>query len=288
METSVSKSKVILTITIFTLILLSGAFLIKNISLNMQLGKERINSEKLLSEKLKLDKSIEKFRNDLAALMGQNVRLDKLVTKTNKKLQNKEAEIKRLMAENATVGELRAKISELEILREKLMNDISDLNLSMTQLKTENSQLNDLLTSLRSENEILIVDNTILKAMVADNYRAEALKGKNDKLTINARKTDKLMVSFDLPSDVGDNLYFKVMTPKGDEFSSKTDLSARIFVVENNERLLASASDNVVGSIGAKRVEMIYTPNIKLTKGVYKFNLYNDKNYIGSTQLRLK
>jgi hypothetical protein len=271
-----------------TLILLSGAFFIKNISLHKQLGNERIKSEKLLSEKLKLDKSIEKFRNDLAALMGQNVRLDKLVTKANKKLQNKEAEIKRLMAENATVDELRAKNSELEAMREKLINDISDLNLSMNQLKTENSQLNDLLASIRSENEILIVDNTILKAMVADNYRAEALKGKNDKLTVNARKTDKLMVSFDLPSDAGDNLYFKVITPKGDEFSSKTDLSARIFVVENNERLLASASDNVVGSIGTKRVEMIYTPNIRLTKGVYKFNLYNDKNYIGSTQLRLK
>jgi hypothetical protein len=270
------------------LILLSGAFLIKNISLNKQLGNERIKSEKLLSERLKLDKSIEKFKNDLAALMGQNVILDKLVAKTSKKLQNKETEIKRLMAENATVGELRAKNSELEAMREKLINDISDLNLSMTQLKTENSQLNDLLTSLRSENEILIVDNTILKAMVADNYRAEALKGKNDKLTINARKTDKLMVSFDLPSDAGDNLHFKVITPKGDEFSSKTDLSARIFVVENNERLLASASDNIIGSIGTKRVEMIYTPNTRLSKGVYRFNLFNDNSYLGSTQLRLK
>ena len=242
----------------------------------------------MLSEKLKLDQSIKELKDDMSAMAGINVRLDKLLGEANRKLQNKEAEIKRLIAENATVSELRAQVRELELLREQLTTDIANLNINLAQLNNDNACLNELLTRTKNENELLAFDNTILKAMVADNYRIEALKGRHEKLTINARKTDKLLVSFDLPSDVGRNLYFKVNTPQGEEFSSKTDLSAIINIVENNDRLLASANSDAGGSIGTKRVEMIYKPNKKLTKGVYRFNVYNDNSYLGSTQLRLK
>jgi DNA repair exonuclease SbcCD ATPase subunit len=288
MENYNKKNSIVLIGALITLLTLSVAFFVVNTSLKRQLGDQKIKSEKLLSEKLKLDKSIKELRIDMSALTGKNAKLDKLLTEANKKLQNKEAEIKRLVAENATVGELRAQVRELELLREQLNKDIAGLNLSITQLSDANASLNEFLARAKNENEILAIDNTILKAMVADNYRIEALRGKHEKLTINARKTDKLLVSFDLPSDVGKNLYFKVKTPQGDEFSSKNDLSAIINIVENNDGLLASASSDVIGSIGTKRVEMIYKPNKKLTKGVYRFNVYNENSYLGSTQLRLK
>jgi peptidoglycan hydrolase CwlO-like protein len=288
MENYNRKNSVVLIGALITLLTLSVAFFVVNTSLKRQLGDQKIKSEKLLSEKLKLDKSIKELIIDMSALTGKNAKLDKLLTEANKKLQKKEAEIKRLVAENATVGELRAQVRELELLREQLNKDIAGLNVSITQLSDANASLNEFLARAKNENEILATDNTILKAMVADNYRIEALRGKHEKLTINARKTDKLLVSFDLPSDVGKNLYFKVKTPQGDEFSSKTDLSAIINIVENNDGLLASASSDVIGSIGTKRVEMIYKPNKKLTKGVYRFNVYNENSYLGSTQLRLK
>jgi chromosome segregation ATPase len=270
------------------LLILSASFFIINASLKKQLGDQKIKSEKLLSEKLKLDQSIKELKVDMSALTGKNARLDKLLGEANRKLQKKEAQIKRLIAENATVGELRAQVRELELLREQLTRDIANLNINLAQLSDDNVRLNELLTRSKNENELLTFDNTILKAMVADNYRIEALKGRHEKLTINARKTDKLLVSFDLPLDAGRNLYFKVNTPQGEEFSSRTDLSAIINIVENNDRLLASANSEAGGSIGTKRVEMIYKPNKKLTKGVYRFNVYNDNSYLGSTQLKLK
>ena len=288
MENNDKKTRIAITAALAALLILSASFFIINASLKKQLGDQKIKSEKLLSEKLKLDQSIKELKDDMSAMAGINVRLDKLLGEANRKLQNKEAEIKRLIAENATVSELRAQVRELELLREQLTTDIANLNINLAQLNNDNACLNELLTRTKNENELLAFDNTILKAMVADNYRIEALKGRHEKLTINARKTDKLLVSFDLPSDVGRNLYFKVNTPQGEEFSSKTDLSAIINIVENNDRLLASANSDAGGSIGTKRVEMIYKPNKKLTKGVYRFNVYNDNSYLGSTQLRLK
>jgi chromosome segregation ATPase len=288
MENTNKKTSIVLIGALAALLILSASFFIINASLKKQLGDQKIKSEKLLSEKLKLDESLKELKADMSALTGKNARLDKLLGEAKKKLQKKEAEIKRLIAENATVGELRAQVRELELLREQLTRDIANLNINLAQLSDDNARLNDLLARTKNENELLAFDNTILRAMVADNYRIEALKGKHEKLTINARKTDKLLVSFDLPSDVGRNLYFKVNTPQGDEFSSRTDLSATINIVENNDRLLASANSEAGGSIGSKRVEMIYKPNKKLTKGVYRFNVYNDNSYLGSTQLRLK
>jgi chromosome segregation ATPase len=288
MENTNKKTSIVLIGALTALIILSVSFFIINASLKNQLGDQKIKSEKLLSEKLKLDQSIKELKADMSAMAGKNARLDKLLGEANKKLQKKEAEIKRLIADNATVGELRAQVRELELLREQLTRDIANLNINIAQLSDDNARLNELLARAKNENELLAFDNTILKAMVADNYRIEALKGKHEKLTINARKTDKLLVSFDLPSDVGRNLYFKVNTPQGEEFSSKTDLSAIINIVENNDRLLASANSDAGSSIGTKRVEMIYKPNKKLTKGVYRFNVYNDNSYLGSTQLRLK
>ena len=191
MENNDKKTRIAITAALAALLILSASFFIINASLKKQLGDQKIKSEKLLSEKLKLDQSIKELKDDMSAMAGINVRLDKLLGEANRKLQNKEAEIKRLIAENTTVSELRAQVRELELLREQLTTDIANLNINLAQLNNDNACLNELLTRTKNENELLAFDNTILKAMVADNYRIEALKGRHEKLTINARKTDK-------------------------------------------------------------------------------------------------
>ena len=288
METRVNKIKELLIVTSIILLVLSAVLIVGTQTVKNKLDKEKIISESLLSEKLKLDESLAKFKKDLNSLTGRNTQLDQLVTETSRKLQIKETEINKLLAEQASVGKLRKKIAELEALKEQLNKDLANANITIARLKNENDQVNEQMALLEKENEVLTNDNTILMAMVADNYRIEALRGKRDKPTINARRTNKLMVSFDIPASIGNGIYFRIKTPEGQEISSKTDLLTSMRIIDNDDDLLVSASQKLVGEPGLKRVEMEYKPLKKLAKGVYKFNVYNDEKYLGSTQLRLK
>ena len=288
MKTQITKTQsVLLTVTAAALIL-SGFIFYTNRSLKDRLHKEKTRSETLLSEKLNFEKSIDKFKKDLASLQGNNAQLDKVVKETSNKLAKKESEIRKLMAENASLADMKKKNAELEALRKKLNEEIASLNLNMDQLIAENKQFSEQFASMKTENESLAFHNALLEAMLADNYRIEALRGKHDKLTVAARRTNKLMVSFDIPSEVGQELYFKIVAQDGKELSSKNDESATIKFYDLDKNLMVNLMGSASGSQKAKRAELIYKPDQKLTKGIYRFNVYNGKDYMGSIQLRLK
>lgn len=288
MKTQITKNQTILIISMVLALIISGVVFYSNRSLKDQLQKEKINSETLLSEKLNLQKSIDKFKKDLTAMQGKSDRLDKVLAETSNKLNNKESEIRKLLAENASINDLRKKNAELEALRKKLNEEIIAMNINMEKLITENKHFNEQFASIKQENESLITHNALLEAMLADNYRIEALRGKGDKLTVSARRTNRLMVSFDIPSEVREGLYFKIVTPDGKELSSMNDDSAIINFYNQDKNLLASTTGSGYGSENSKRAELIYKPEQKLVKGIYRFNVYNGKEYVGSIQLRLK
>lgn len=289
MENRTNKTRVITSVMLTAFIFLSIFFFAGKISVKKQLKDEKIKFEASLSDKLQLNKTIDRIKADLISLTKKNDDLNKSIVETNGKLREKEAIIKRMTAENASVKKLKKQIDELEALKNKLDKDLSEIRLVADNLRSENAKLNELLATVQKDNEALAFNNSILKAMTADNYRIEALKGKNEKLTVNAKRTNKLFVTMDIPSSSEHGLYFKVVTPDGTEYSSKTDLSANIKIIDTPEGLLASNDDENGALVsGKKRIEMSYKPNEKLKKGVYQFNIYNEKTYIGSTQLRLK
>src|SRR5687768_4008294 len=67
-----------------------------NSSLEAGLQKEKLNSETLLSEKLLLDKEIQKMKDQLFSLKGENLELDNLVRRTFAKLDEQESDYKRM------------------------------------------------------------------------------------------------------------------------------------------------------------------------------------------------
>jgi myosin heavy subunit len=288
MKTQIARSQTVLIALTALALILSGAIFYSNRSLKNQLHKEKIKSETLLSEKLNLEKSIDAFKKDLSLLKGRNAELDKVVNETSTKLSKKESEIKKLLAENASLSDLRKKNEELEALHKKMQDEISSLNMNIARLTEENNRFSETVAIVNAENKSLATQNALLEAMLADNYRIEALKGKHDKLTVAAKRTNKLMVSFDLPSDMGSELFFKVITPDKKEFSSKNDNAAIINLYDEDTNLIASLSGVPSGDLKARRAELIYKPDHKLIKGIYRFNIYDGNEYLGSIQLRLK
>ncbi|HDR50960.1 MAG TPA: hypothetical protein ENN90_04970 [Mariniphaga anaerophila] len=291
MKTIIKKRIVLIAgfAIIAVLFVFAGVLQVNNTKLKDKLSGEKIKSENLLSQKLQLDKSLDLTKKDLTDMKGKNSSLEKMILDTNQKIVQKNAEINRLRAQNASIKDLKLKIDELENLKSQLNKQIGELDKSLAQAKAENLKLNDKIASGAKTTSELSDDNSILRAIVSDNYRTEALRGKKDKLTVNARKTNKLIISFDLPANVSaKEFYFTITTPNGNQFASNKDLAAAIEVTYLQGDLIASANQITSDANGKTRVEMSYLPKQKLTQGIYTFNLYNSGRFLGSTQLRLK
>lgn len=288
MKTKVPVQKVvvagILCISLFLIVFLfQGKSKFKN-----QLTDEKRKSEVLLSEKLTLNKTVKNYKTDIEKLQSKTTGLNKLITDANLDIQNKNAEISRLKIANGPIKDLKAQNVELEKQKQQLSGELAKNINALAEAKKEYEKLNNQLSLALKTNENLESDNSVLKQLFSYNYRTEALKGKKEKLTVNAKKTDKLLVYFDLPGNINNKIHFNMVTSNGKEISSKKDLAANIKISENGDGLTASSNQDSGGTLGTKRVEMSYKPNQKMAKGVYQFNLYNDDRFLGSTQLRLR
>ncbi len=284
------KKQVVLFAGLILAIVATGVLWNNNNTMKKDLKGEKIKSEALLSEKLMLDKSLEKMNGELTSLKGKNVQLNKRIAEINKQIEAKEIELKRLKAENSSLRSFREKVQELETQIAQLNNKLNALKEESEKEKgkllKESQHLNARLAAAQKENEKLVTNNIIIRAMASNNHRVEAVRGKNDKLTAIARRTQKLILAFDLPSDVGNNIYFNIITPEGKNFTSLNSNLVKVEVTQNNENFFAQTSQ--LGNVPTKSIEMIYKPNNQLTNGIYEFEVYNDNSYIGSTKLRLR
>jgi DNA repair exonuclease SbcCD ATPase subunit len=204
----------------------------------------------------------------------------------NKQKLATEARLKKVSKDQKVAAASSKEIADLKKLKADLESQISELNSLLAALKSENEKLNESIASLTKANKELEDKSALLAAMVLDNYRVEASKGKKGKLTITARKTNKLSVGFDLPSGIAENIKFRITTPAGKTIH-ENDETIGMKVVDN-EVLVASLSPLSGQFEVSKRVEMTYKPQERLQSGIYKIDIYNNSTYVGSCQIKLR
>ncbi|MBK5278481.1 MAG: hypothetical protein JJE09_06425, partial [Bacteroidia bacterium] len=227
----------------FTVLLFASMFWLMNVkrvnnSLEEGLNSEKLRTESLLSEKLLLEKDMTKLKGQLSSLSGKNSDLDKVLKQTSMKLDAKESEFNKVKKENLSLQQIRKQHQELLALQRNLETQIENLNGSMSKLQFENSKLSTTVASLEKRNRLL--NDELHMAMLAsvDYTQVDALKGKS--LTVKARRTNKLIASFDIPADLK-NLSFKVIDPKGNTLSHK-DGTIASRVISNSDNYTASTS----------------------------------------------
>jgi hypothetical protein len=289
MKTKFTERQGALLIGGLLVLILSGLFFVMVSSQKNKLKQERIRSETLLSERLMLEKKMDAFQKEQAKLQDKHANLLQMMKETSDQLAAKDIELKKLQTVKVLASELKKKNAEMEGLYAKVKSEIDSLVLVMGLLTNEKTQLGDQLEAMIASNDLLNQRNSMLQAMLSDNYRVEAIRGKNNKLTVVARKANSLVSSFDVPVGFGDALFFKVITPEDVEILSSESQAATIRMEDYDGNLMASLSGGSA-SMGAfsKRAELIYTPEQKLTKGIYQFHVYDGKNYMGCVQVRLK
>ncbi len=287
MKTIEQREKRITAIAVLILIAAligSGLFYSTNRSITKDLNNEKLKSEMMLSEKLALQKEIETFKTQVNSLSGKNSELDKLLAETNGKLSEKEAQLSRIIRENGNIKSLKKQLAELEQLKKDFENQVLALNESIKKLNSEKEELNRTIVSLRNENKQLTENLEILNSMTGDNYLVESTKRK-DRLTVVARRTKKITMSFNVPENMVENISFKLTKPDGSQVDGKGNGIA-YHITNEDEGLTASLSGGVIKV--SKKIEMTYEPKEKQKPGIYKIEIYNGDKYIGTCNVKLR
>lgn len=290
MKPKLNREKVIaasVTFLLFASLIGLLVYQSSNKSLKEILNSTKLKSETLLSEKLNLDKEILRLKRTMADMAGKSTEIDRLLVEANEKLSQKETEIKTYKKENQKVKSLQNQLAAIQKIKSDLEEQIASLNMNNNQLANYNEELNRSIASLQNENKTLKENMAILSTLVADNFRVESIKGNKDRLTVNARKAKKLVVGFDVPPSIAEDVSFKITTPKGELFTSKDDRITST-IIEDERSLLASMSPLTGQFEISKRIEMVYKPEKKLSSGIYKIDIYNKDTKLSSCQIRLR
>lgn len=287
METTVSKEKKIIGSVIALLIMalvVGGYFYTSNKLLLKNLNNERLNSEMMLSEKLALQKEIDAFKKQINLLSGKNTELDKVLTMTSQKLKDKEAELSRINRENGNIKQLKQQLADLAKMKKEFDSQVLALNESIQKLNKEKDALNQTIASLQDENKQLAANLEILSSMTADNYLVETTKRK-DRLTVVAKRTKKMAVTFKVPDNIVENISFKIVKPDGKIVEGKENGIA-YHVLNADEGLMASTSGGAIQVV--RQIEMTYEPKEKQKPGLYKIEMYNSDKYVGTINVKLR
>jgi myosin heavy subunit len=293
-----SNSKIKITAYVIAGLLFVSLFIAAHyITLNKEsvaaLNEEKLKSEALLSEKLQLQKEIDKYKKEIASLMGVNTNLDQLLAGARASLAEKEAQLSQIKRSNGSIAELNRQIAELKAIRNGLDSQIASLNSEISKLKDENGNLkkenanaNAMIAQLEKENKTLSDNLSLLAALTEDNL--VVVTKKNEKLTVNSKKAKKINFVFDVPQSSLGGLDFKVVSPNSKTYS-KSDGSVSYHLVAGDGNPVASLSSTYPAQFElVQRVEMVFTPKEKLTKGIYKIEVYNNGTHLGRMQVKLK
>jgi len=282
-----NKRKIAITGALAVLLvsfIVSAVYFNKNRSLGKDLDNEKLKSELTLSEKLLAEKEVASLRNQLASLKGTNAEIDKILAETTKKLNDKEAELLKIQRENSKVKSLKKQLDEIAQLKNDLEKQLNAVNANLARVNSENEKLNKSITDLRAENEELAQNLKILSSLTADNFLVETTRGKG-KLTVKAKRTNKIAVSFAVPANVTEKLSFIITKPDGKQITDN-DKAISFNVIDNDENLYASTNNDDIKV--SKKIEMVYQPKEKLRPGTYKIEIYNGNKYVGASNVRLR
>ena len=296
MKMKIEKTKLVAAIATVLLIASIGAtsnYYLKNKGLISENKSVKLKSEKMLSEKLLLDKEIYNLKNDITSLSGRNRELDGYLSNMTDKIAEKEAQIAKMTAENKKVKSLQKELNEIRKIRIELDKQLADMKILINNLKAENAGLSNQIVYLQNENEVLNQKIKSISSTQAGNFRVETTKGKKDKLTIRARKTDKFYISFDVPKELAQQntkqqIHIVITAPDGNILAPEKAQQKTISSEDFHKVITPSASKEMKFTSNTNRVSMAYAPKDNLKEGIYQIEIYNDQTFLGNAEIKLR
>lgn len=279
------------TATLFASVIALTITYRSNSLLTEDLKGEKVRTESLTAEKSTLKKEIERLKMELSGFDTRNKDLERAIKEAQYKVAEREASINRLTNEKADAArKFKKELDAIKKIREDLVAQLENMKKTNTKLEAEVNELNRTIASLRRENESLYA-RIAEKPMMAYNFRVEAVKKRKDRLTVKAKRINKINISFDVnnPKNLSGNVYVKVRSDKAGELEGETLMAFEESLELNDESLVASTEPFILlGADDYKRFNVAFDPKDKLAEGIYHIMVYNGNNYLGTAQFRIR
>ncbi|MBK7107611.1 MAG: hypothetical protein KA954_10390 [Chitinophagales bacterium] len=278
----------VVAVSVTWAIMLNGT----NHSLQDLLNTTKLEKEKMLSEKITVEKELKNSLFALEELKGKNAEMDKSIAVLQEDISKKETALKNISFTNKKA--LDKEYAKLQDIKKEMEKNLADFNsktaalqYNIESLSDDNAMLNKTIAMLENENSDLRSNLTLVQSMAADKYLIESSKGKKDKQTISAKKTDKIQISFAIPEYLNIDLRCTITTPDGKVISSNLDKGFS-FINTTEDELYASLYFTGSNLHQAQNIKMIYSPTSKLKPGIYDIDIYGNKVHLGNCKIRLK
>lgn len=289
-ETKIKAVAAGVTATLFASMLTIGVMYRNNSLLAEDFKAEKVRTESLAAEKASLKGEMNKLKRELASFTTKNKELEKAIKDAQYKVVVKEAEIARMSKENASsIQKLRKENEAVKQIRQELLAQLEGMKKNNSQLEAQVAELNKTIAALRKENESLYA-KVGEKPLMAYNFRVETVKKRKDKISVKAKKINKVNISFDVNSSkkLAGDLYIKLSSEKAGDMEGETLLAFEEIEEIPADELWASTETVLISTDEYKRYTVAFDPKEKMTEGVYYLRVYSGNNYLGSSQFKLR
>lgn len=281
-------------VTILLLTAMAGVGVLYDTKGNLMadLNNEKLAGEKLLSEKLQLDKEIAQLREELLAMGNKNNELNGLIAQKEATVKEKDASLSKLQKENNSLKGLKKEVDALKKERDLLTAEINQYKKQNQLLADANQNLESTVSELEAQNAELRDKLKNAAVLQASNFRVDVLRKNQDKLTVKARQTRVISVSFDLPKSAAASLgkskvYMVVKGPGGVITNGEKQEKKTIIIDGVKTDITPSTTQEIDLGKGPQRLTVTYSPEEDMKQGVYHVELYTDDLFLGSSQFKL-
>jgi cell division protein FtsB len=312
-----SRGLVFLLVLLFLLNSVGGVYYYFDSNQKAALRKaQKAEIDQLSAEKEKLALEVEKLTGQVKEKAGNETLVKEEVVKLKEQLLKKNQTISSLGGKDVQI--LRQQIAELQRVKAALQSKIDSAT-------TQGSKIKLLVDSLKTENEILLALNKNLRRALPEQvdslrksqelatkkkdslakdpskprvvignsktngFRVEVIR-KKDRLTVKARKTKVLKVSFQVISELEGQrpIFMVVADSKGQPIKDESAKKTKVFLEGEPKEIVYHGTTKVDFGKGNAAVGFDYNLSEKLLKGTYKFMVYSEDALLGYAEFRLE
>ncbi len=253
-------------------------------SATKKLNECRLDAERMLGERLHLEKMLVDLDGDYEAQKQSTADAEKRIAELHERL---DASLRHARGLEGAAKRTARLTKELEALRAERDTWESQLAVATTHARDLEGHLQ------RTEQERAALkaqlEDHMAGARMVNNAEVDALRGKHGRLTVVARRAREIRMAFDLPENLAKGAAFKIITPSGKNFDG-ADPSVSWTVEETEAEPLASTDPVVLHAEKerAKRVHLKFVPEKKLEPGAYRIDVLSDGAYLNTVLLNLR
>lgn len=292
MERQINKTKLYagtVTILLFAAITTAGMLFDVKGDLQLDLNNSQLKNEKLLSEKLQLDREISQLKGEMITLTSHSSELNSRLETANGRIVEQEKNINQIRKQN---NSMKKELDAMRKLKAQLEIEVDNLKAANQALTTANKQLEKDMNGLVAENSALKDKLKNAAVLKASNFRVEVMRKRQDKLTVKASRTHQVSVSFDLPESAMASLgkskvYMVISGPNGKTMTEVGATKKTIYADGLKMEFTPTLTKEVDLGRGHQRITIAYHPENEMSEGLYKVELYTDNLFLGNSQFRL-